>query len=778
MKHVQGILRGASQFEVVCPPPPRCRIDRIAMIGNFPPRRCGIATFTADLRSALLAMRPSLECSVTAMTDRDSGYSYCDKVNYEIRQNHRSDYRAAAEHINATEPDVISLQHEYGIFGGAHGDYLLPLLDRLRAPVVTTFHTILPEPSREQRKIFDGLVDVSSRIVVMSEFGRELLVEQLGVDDEKVRVIPHGIPDMPFLDPAICKNKFSLDGRKVLLTFGLLSRNKGIELMIEALPEVVKAHPEVTYIVLGATHPNVIVHEGESYRLELQQLAERLGIERNVRFVNAFVDQDVMLDYLTAADLYITPYRAAEQITSGTLAYSVGLGKAVISTPYWHARELLADGRGELVPFGEPHALARTLCDLLDDDARRDGLRRRAYEEGRRMTWPAVAQRYLDVLAEARSNTRAANGKVPARHLATSGAPQPSLAAVARMTDSCGMLQHSISSIPDRTHGYCLDDNARALLLMHEFARSGIGDSRVDNFIHIYASYVGSAWNADLGRFRNFQHFDRRWLEDVGSEDSFGRALWSIGATAARTRDPGLRLWATILADRVLDQADGIDSPRACSFMILGLVEYLELYPGHRRAQECLRRHAARLRAALHGRQVAEWIWFEPVLAYDNARLPEALLRAGQHWDDASFIDDGLRCLRWLMQVQTSPAGHFRPAGTESYGQEFAQPRPFDQQPVDVWASMAACEAAFEITGDRHWAAEASRAFEWFHGGNDLGISLAAPGGGCFDGLQVDRVNLNQGAESILAYQFAVCINLRLQQSAVSRASLVRAAAQ
>lgn len=777
MMHVTKILSDARQLKVISPALPVCRVDRIAMIGNFPPRRCGIATFTADLRSALLAARPSLECSVAAMTDQETGYSYPDTVDYEIRQHMRSDYRAAAEHINATDPDVVSLQHEYGIFGGSHGDYLLPLLKHLRAPVVTTLHTILQSPTPEQRKLFDGLVDISSRIVVMSEFGRALLVERQGVREDKVCVIPHGIPDMPFLDPAICKNKFDLDGRKVLLTFGLLSRNKGIELMIEALPEVVKAYPDVAYIVLGATHPHVIAQEGETYRQELAQLAERLGVDSHIRFVNAFVEQDVMLDYLTAADIYVTPYRAAEQVTSGTLAYSAGLGKAVVSTPYWHARELLAEGRGELVPFGDPKALARTLCALLQDDARRDGLRRLAYEEGRKMIWPAVAERYLGVFSEARSGTPAASTIVP-RQVTGLNMPQPSLAAVARMTDSCGMLQHSISSIPDRAHGYCLDDNARALLLMHELVQAGIADSRVDDFIHIYASFVGSAWNPDKGRFRNFQHFDRRWLEEVGSEDSFGRALWAIGATAARTRDHGVRLWATSLADRVMAHAESIDSPRACGFMTLGLVEYLNLYPGHRRAQECLRRQAARLHAMLRDRPIGDWVWFESILAYDNARLPEALLRAGQHWDDGSLIEDGLRCLRWLMRVQTSPSGHFRPAGTESYGREFAQPMPFDQQPVDVWASMAACEAAFEITNDRHWVSEAARTFAWFRGANDLGIRIAAPGGGCFDGLQVDRINLNQGAESILAYQFAVCANLRLQQAVDGRAPLVKAEAR
>jgi glycosyltransferase involved in cell wall biosynthesis len=746
------------------------RPSRISMIGNFPPRRCGISTFTADLRAALLTAHPGMQCAVIAMTDPGASYRYPIDVGYEIQQDIRSDYLAAAEHINATNPDIVSLQHEYGIFGGRAGELLLPLVKRLRAPVVTTFHTVLAELSPEQRKSFSGIVEMSSRIVVMAEYGREVLVDRLGVPDAKVQVIPHGIPDVPFLDPAFHKDEYGLDRRTVILTFGLLSRNKGIEMMIEALPTVVKAEPNVIYVVLGATHPGQIAHEGESYRDELAALAKRLGVAEHVRFVNEFVEQQVMLDYLTSADIYVTPYRSADQVTSGTLAYSAGLGKAVVSTPYWHARELLADGRGELVPFGDSQALAKTLCALLADDARRHALRRRAYAEGRKMIWPAVAERYLDLFAAVRNGDAASPSVVVPLRVPDLIPPRPSLAAVARMTDSCGILQHSISSIPDRAHGYCLDDNARALLLMHDYERAGVVDPRLDEFIPVYASFVASAWNPDLGRFRNFQHFDRRWLEDVGSEDSFGRALWAIGATAARSQEHSIKLWATCLADRVLANAGEISSPRACAFMTLGIVEYLRVYPGHRRAKDCLRQMTDHLHRLIRTRPPGDWLWFEPMLTYDNARLPEALLRAGQYWDDDDIIDDALRSLRWLMDVQTTPAGHFRPAGTDSYGQHYSRPKPFDQQPVDVWASIAACEAAYDFTGDRHWIAEVNRTFAWFRGANDLGIRVAAPGGGCFDGLQVDRVNLNQGAESILAYQFSICAYLRLQQAAVRQA--------
>lgn len=737
-------------------------VRHVALIGNFPPRRCGIATFTADLHAALRAAEPEAKLLTVAMNDPGMAYQYPDEVGYEIAQERLEDYLAAAEHINARNPDVVCVQHEFGIFGGASGEHLAVMLEKLRAPVVTTLHTILPEPAADQRRVLERIAAASSRLVAMTETGRTILTRDLGIAAENVSVIPHGIPDLPFLDPAYGKHRFDLDGRDVVLTFGLLSPNKGIEVMIAALPELVERHPDLTYVILGATHPHLIAREGETYRQELEARVRDLGLEDHVRFVNDYVDAPTLQAWLSAADIYVTPYLSEAQITSGTLAYSVGLGKAVVSTPYWHAQELLAEKRGQLVPFASPAALAEAIGMLLSDRTLRDELRRNAYEAGRKMIWPVVAGRYLALFQEAREEAVGGIDLTPLQTRSTTP-PQPNLGVIERMSDDCGMLQHARSTIPDRRHGYCLDDNARALMLAAQCEAEEIDGRRALNLARTYASFIDFAWDEAAERFRNFMGYDRRWLEREGSQDSFGRGLWALGRTAELTRSHGLKLWATSLADGVIPCSAFLTSPRARAFAILGLTAYLNVYPGHRAARSHLEAFAAELLNLLRVQRREGWTWFEPVLAYDNARLPEALLRAGIVLMREDMQDEALSALRWLCGQQTAPEGHFRPAGTQSFGIAYQPPRPFDQQPLEAWATIEACALAFAQTGKRFWLEHAEAAFAWYLGANDVGLRLTTPDGGCFDGLQVDRVNLNQGAESILAYQFAIMAIRRLR---------------
>ena len=738
-------------------------VSHVALIGNFPPRKCGIATFTADLREALVTTDADLRISTVAITDEGQNHAYPSAVGYEISQHEAGDYAAAADHINALNPDAVSIQHEFGIFGGEAGEYLLRLTERLRAPIVVTLHTVLVDPTPEQRRVMERLAAHAARLVVMTEMGRTILTRDWNFPAEKIAVIPHGIPDVPFLDPAFQKHNFGLDGRKVILTFGLLSPNKGIENMIDALPALVSAHPDLVYVVLGATHPHLVARDGEAYREHLQARADALGVTNHLMFVNEYVDPPILQAWLSAADIYVTSYLNEAQITSGTLSYAVGLGKAVVSTPYWHARELLADDRGALVPFGDPKALASTIGDLLTDNGRRDRLRSRAYDAGRQMIWPVVGRAYLDLLAEARADART---PAPVRTLRV-GRRIPlasALTAVDRMMDGCGMLQHSRSTIPDRRHGYCLDDNARALMLTVELKKEGIETERAARIADTCATFVDSAWDEDRSAFRNFMSYQRDWLEDTGSEDSQGRALWALGRVVESTDDHGLKLWATGLSDRVIPASSHLSSPRAAAFATLGLISWLRVYPGHRPARQLLDTFAARLHELLREQRRPDWLWFEPVLAYDNARLPEALIRAGQHLGNKDMVADGLAALVWLAGLQTSAEGHFRPVGTESFGKLYGRPLPFDQQPVDAWAMIEASITAFDVTGDAQWQRHAEAAFDWFLGRNDLGLRLATPNGGCYDGLQVDRVNLNQGAESILAFQFSVRAMRQLQQ--------------
>lgn len=738
-------------------------VRHIALIGNYPPRKCGIATFTADLSAALTQADPALGIRTFAMTEPGQEYGYPAEVNYEIAQDDPENYRAAAEHINAMNPDAVLIQHEFGIFGGPSGEYLLNLTERLRSPIVTTLHTVLTEPQPDQRRVMERLAAQSDRLVVMAEKGRAILTERWNIPESRIAVIPHGIPDLPFLDPAFQKHHFRLEGRKIILTFGLLSPNKGIKHMIAALPDLVRDHPDLTYVILGATHPHLVASEGEAYRERLAAQARSLGVSDHLRFVNEYVDTPTLQAWLSAADIYVTPYLHEAQITSGTLSYAVGLGKAVVSTPYWHAQELLADDTGVLVPFADPDALVRSIGDLLRDQVRRDSLRARAYDAGRRMIWPEVARAYLSLLGEARAVHR------PAQAIRTlrpgKSAPQIStLTAVDRMVDGCGMLQHSRSSIPDRRHGYCLDDNARALMLAVDLKSEGVEPERASRIIDTCAAFVEDAWDEDRAVFRNFMDYQRRWLEKQGSQDSHGRGLWALGRVIAGADDHRLKLWATGLAERVIPASGELTFPRARAFAVLGLANWLSVYPGHRAARALVERFAADLHDLLIRERHEGWIWFEPTLAYDNARLPEALIVAGRLLGHDVMTQDGIAALDWLAGVQTGAGGVFRPVGTESFGRRYERPRPFDQQPLEAWAMIDACEAAFGATDAPVWTIRAETAFDWYLGRNDLGLRMTTPNGGCFDGLQVDRVNLNQGAESILAVQFAVMAMRRLRR--------------
>jgi glycosyltransferase involved in cell wall biosynthesis len=738
-------------------------LNRIALIGNSAPRLCGIATFTSDLRQGLVSAFPELAIDIYAMNDRGAHYDYPEHVVCSIDQDEIGDYQRAAHRINASGADIVCVQHEYGIFGGAAGMHLLRLLDRVRAPVVVTLHTVLEAPSPEQRGVIEALVRRAARLVVMAEKGKTLLMQVHGVAEDRIAVIPHGTPDRAIDSGAGLKHRFGFDGRRVLLTFGLLSPNKGIETMIRALPTIVERHPDALYVVLGATHPHLLAHEGEAYRESLIALAAELGVSTHVEFVDGFLEQPLLLEYLAAADIYVTPYLNEAQITSGTLSQAVALGKPVVSTPYWHAAELLAGGTGVLVPFGDSAVFGREIGALLDDPARMAAIGRQAWDIGRGMIWPATAAAYVALFREALGSQPARLFPGVSRELASVVVPR--LDAIERLSDGCGMIQHSIFSVPDRLHGYCVDDNCRALMLMHR--QQGDLMPRADELATIYAAFVQHAWNGDLGRFRNFMGFDRAWLEAEGSEDSFGRSLWSLGDTAARAHRHDLRRWASHLFDQVAPHARALGSPRTWAFSILAADAMLDAHPGHKIAMTLLRDLGARLHRQFREGRRDGWDWFESVLAYDNARLPQALLHAARRLDDTAMRADALTALAWLDRIQTNADGQFRAVGTDSFGRPYEMPLPFDQQPLEAWATIDAMADAFAITGDSRWSDSAHRAYGWYLGANDIGAPIASlADGGCFDGLMNDRANLNQGAESVLAFQFACCAMREMAEKA------------
>lgn len=749
-------------------------IRRIAVIGNSLPRRCGIATFTTDLQTALATTHPDLETCIVAMTDRGQAYDYPPTVAFEIKDGNVEDYSRAADFLNAGQYDAVCLQHEFGIFGGEAGADILALLSRLTMPVVTTFHTVLADPTAKQRTVMARIVEASSKVVVMANKGRELLCEVYRVPDDKIEVIAHGIPDVAFVESDAAKARLGFEGRSVILTFGLLSPNKGIEVMIDAMPSILKHCADAVYVVLGATHPNLVRNQGEAYREGLMARVRELGIDDHVVFLDRFVDQATLLEFISMCDVYVTPYLNEAQMTSGTLAYSFGLGKPVVSTPYWHARELLADGCGVLVPFGDAVAIGNEIAALLTDDARRQAMSQRAYAASRMMIWERTAERYMSVFEHARQGHRPkvlARAEISAPEPRTPAPPEMQIGHFLSMCDDTGLFQHAVHSVPDRAHGYCVDDNARALLLA--CALNGPGEQPLSDVLTTrFAAFVQHAWNPDTGQFRNFMGFDRNWLEDKGSEDSHGRTLWALGEAARDDASPSRRRWAAALFAQALSTVETFSSPRAWAFTLLGLDAYCAVAPHDLHAGDIRHSLADRLMSCLTLVETPDRVWFEDGLAYDNARLPQALMLTGMATQTGEYLDAGLRSLRWLMTQQTTAAGHFRPVGTAGFGEQRQHPRAFDQQPVEATATIAACLTAWRADGDAEWKAMAARAFAWFLGSNDLSVALVDPHtGSCRDGLHPDRANENRGGESVVCYLLGLA---EMRQLARANASLTK----
>jgi glycosyltransferase involved in cell wall biosynthesis len=734
----------------------------VAFLGDYVPRLCGIATFTRDLCEAVSQAAPEADCYVGAVNDRAKGYDYPERVRFELMEKEVDSYRRAADFLNFNNADVLCVQHEFGIYGGPAGSHLLALLKEVRMPVVTTLHTILSEPNTAQRKVMEEVARRSDRLVVMARKGAEILREVYAVPDSKIAIIPHGIPDVPLEDSATSKAQFGVQGRQVLLTFGLIGPGKGIEHVIEALPEIVKTHPEVVYLILGATHPNLLEREGERYRRSLEWLAEERGVKAHVIFYNRFVTPADLREFISATDIYLTPYLNVSQITSGTLAQVFGAGKAVVSTAYWHAQELLAEGRGLLVPFADPAAIAGAVAQYLDHPALMQRTREVAWQTGRSMIWPAVAARYLDCFQDVCTERKLPARTAFAGWTAAARAyqlPELKLDHLLRMSDSTGIFQHALFSVPDFHHGYCTDDNARAFILCCHL--DDLGDMPhckcLRDLSSTFLAFLAYALNADTGRFRNFMSFDRRWLEPAGSEDSHGRALWALGTGTTHAADVGQRGLCAQLFGLALTPVEAFTSPSAWAFTLLGLHEYLRAFPEDKRAKAA--REVVLRDLVQVWKHCAEpnWPWFESSANYDNARICQALLLSGRATGDDEAFDIGLESLRWLVSIQKTQTGCFRPVGSNGFYVRDGMRAHFDQQPIEAQAMVAACLDARRLTGDDFWFREANRAFEWFLGRNDLALSLYDPAtGGCRDGLHPDRVNQNQGAESTLAFHLAL----------------------
>ncbi len=713
-----------------------------------------------------------MQCLVVPVNDLAGGYNYPAEVRFEITEQDVPSYLRAADFLNITNVDVVCVQHEFGIFGGPAGSHVLALLRELRMPIVTTLHTVLREPNLEQRRVMRELNRLSTRLVAMTERGRELLCEVNQVPATRVDLIPHGIPDMPFADPNYFKDEFGVAGKQVLLTFGLLSPNKGIEFALRALPEIVREFPNVVYIVLGQTHPNLLRDEGEVYRLSLERLAKNLGVQKHVVFFNRFVELEELMRFIGAADIYLTPYLTEAQTTSGTLAYAFGAGNAVVSTPYWHAAELLTAERGKLVPFRDTKAIAVAVVELLRDESLRHLMRKNAYKLGRDMVWSRVAQLYAKSFEQARHDHSFVGRKSsPIKTLDEQPGQLPELKLdhLFRMSDSTGIFQHASFTVPNFAEGYCTDDNARALVLALMLQKLGYGSPRLAAQAATYAAFLNHAFDRQRGRFRNFMGFDRHWLEEVGSEDCQGHALWALGLCVAQAGQGSFQMLAAELFEQALPVAAEFTSPRAWAFTLIGVDEYLRRLSGDRRANQIRESLTAKLMQRFADAATGDWQWFEDEVSYTNAKLPHALILSGHYLKNGAMLELGLKTLRWLVKIQTSEAGSFRPIGSNGFYPRGKERALFDQQPIEAQATVSACIEAYHATSDLFWVTEARRAFEWFLGRNDLGMALYDAGtGGCRDGLHVDRLSQNQGAESTLAFLLALAQEQALQNALAS----------
>ena len=731
-------------------------LKSIALIGSYPPRRCGIAVFTSDLAAAIADNDPGIDCTIVAMNDRREGYVYPSTVKFQISQDKLIEYRVAADFLNLRNVDAVCLQHEYGIFGGQRGSFIIELAQNLKSPLITTLHTVLRDPSAEERKIINQLAELSASLVVLSQCAADFLRDIYQVPENKITLIQHGIPDVPFLDPDPCKGKLGAGDKTIILTFGLLSPGKGIEFMIDALPNIISSHPDVIYYVVGATHPHCKAESGEDYRLSLHHRAKELGVGDHIVFLDRFLERDELIEIIRAADIYVTPYTNETQVVSGTLAYAVGTGKAIVSTPYWYAQEILADGRGRLVPFKNSEALSKEINELLEFPQERLTMRRAAFDYARPMVMKEMGRRYLTLFSRAKAHYAPADD-LPALHTLNQHdqrLPLINLEHLRRMTDHTGVLQHAKFTVPNREHGYCVDDNARALIVSaraHDLDRT---DSSLTELSSIYLSFLDDAFDSETGRFRNFMSYERKWLERLGSEDSHGRALWALGVMAGWGRNPGQVALATKLFHDALPALASFSDSRAIAFPVLGMQAYLRTHDNDHHIRELLQSLGCRLRARFKEYATNDWQWHEAMLAYDNARLPQALMACGRIINDDDMVRAGLRVLEWLRDIQIEPSGGwFAPVGNQGWYPKAGSKAQYDQQPLEAAAMIGACLEAHACTQREEWVQLASTCFNWFLGRNDQHIKLYDhTSGGCRDGLMRDGVNENQGAESTLSY--------------------------
>ncbi|WP_316808807.1 glycosyltransferase [Pedobacter agri] len=726
---------------------------KIAYISTYPPRECGLATFNQNLVNAL-SLNPSYNAQqsfVVAMNESENldEHAYPKEVKFVIRQQNQQDYIDAANFINESDIDTVIIEHEFGIFGGNSGVFLLSLINRLKKPFITILHTVLKEPSFMQQTIIKEIALKSSKIVVMSKKAVLFLTSIYQIPQSSIKLIEHGVPDLePILNNEVAQSEL-FKNRKVLFTFGLMSRNKGLETMIKALPNIAEKHPEVLYVILGNTHPGVVKHNGEEYRDSLKALAKDLGVENNIAFVNKFVSEEELHQYLTACYIYVTPYLNEAQITSGTLSYAVGAGAAVVSTPYWHAQELLADNRGKLFDFKNDKQLSQIVNELLDDESKHQQLKRNAYQYGLNLRWPAIGNVYINVLEDALLAEKKPERTIPPI-IDVEGMPALNLNHVSLLTDDTGIIQHARFGIPNLKEGYCIDDNARALI-MALMAFEQDKNQKALKLIPVYLSFI-QYMQCEDGNFRNFLSFNRNYLDEVGSEDSFGRTIWSLGYLIAVAPNNSYREFGRELFSHSVTHFKDLKYLRGKANTIIGIANFLSVHQGDELLITEINQLAKSLVASYHANKDGDWLWFEDILTYDNAILPLALLHHYEVTGNQESYQIAMESIEFLNSFSFEN-GYLNPVGNAGWMKKHGKNPIYDQQAIETMAMVLLYAKTFEITKEVKYLNMMHTSYEWFLGKNSLHIPLYDfETNGCADGLQYNSVNRNQGAESTLAY--------------------------
>ncbi|MFX1376315.1 MAG: glycosyltransferase [Promethearchaeota archaeon] len=722
----------------------------ILYMATYPPRECGIATFTKDLMEAMdKKFAPFIKSKILVINNNaDNNYENIKEVLFDIADNDISAYKKAAKRVNKIDSiRLINIQHEFGIFGGEYGNYLIKFLEIVKKPVVISFHTIIPNPEDKLKKIVRILAKKSSYLIVMSKKGIEILRKEYGIKKE-IFLIHHGTPTISFNRSIKEKKAMGIEDKIVMSSFGLINSGKGYEYVIESLTDVVKEYPNILYLIIGETHPVVRKNEGEKYRNFLEEKVKEFNLEKNLKFYNRYMTLEEIVKFLQATDIYISSNLNPNQIVSGTLAYAIACGKAIISTPFIYAKDIITPERGILVKFRDPNSYANALEIMLSNPSLRKEMERNNYSFSRRMIWPNVAISHYNLFKRV----------IPDLEKCEMSYPEIKFDHIKNLTDDFGIIQFANYAKPDKSSGYTLDDNARALLACTLYYQL-FKDKNTLKLIKIYLNFIKYV-NVDDSKLYNFVNYKKIVNLKQWSEDAHGRAIMALGYLIATRNIPiELRVGAEIIFKKAKKAIDKIRSPRAISFILIGLYFYNVL-----KNSEVIRikKLADYLTQLYKDCRSEEWNWFETYLTYSNSKLPEVLFLCYKTTKDDKYLKIAKESLNFLISI-TFKDGIFAPVGQNGWYHKNGHNSSHDQQPVDVASMVQTLIIAYDTTKENRYMKLAMEAFNWFLGRNSLNQEVYNNlTGGCHDGIGEYSLNMNQGAESSISYLFA---RLLLQKS-------------